>query len=189
MSRFTTTLITAVAAAIAAVAVVALPAIGGAGTKGTEKNNPDVSALAACLATHGLKGAPTTGRELKAWLASKEAADPRGVKTAIAACKGSVPDSGAPAGPDAQALITCLRSHGVDAPTAPDEFKPWLAEQQRGGGSKALDDALTACNMPLTPDAKAPAPSKPDCGAPAGKTGPPVEKPKQPASPSDTNGT
>ena len=189
MSRFTTTLIAAGAAAIAALTLVALPAIGDSGTKGTEKDNPDLSAFAACLATHGLKGAPTTGRELKAWLPSKEAADPRGVKAAIAACKPSVPDSGAPAGPDVQAMMTCVRSHGIDAPTAPADFKRWFGEQQRAGVSKALEDALIACKMALAPDAKAPVPAKPGCGAPAEKTQPPADKPKRPPSRSDTNGT
>jgi hypothetical protein len=189
MSRFTTTLIAAAAAAIAALAVVALPAIGDAGTAGPDKDNPDVSAFAACLATHGLTGAPTTGRELKAWLASKEAADPRGVKAAIAACDRSVPDLGAP-GPDVQAMITCVRSHGIDAPTAPDDFKRWVGEhQQRAGVSNALSDALIACKMARAPDAKATVPAKSNCGAPAEKTGPPADTPKQPASPSDTNGT
>jgi hypothetical protein len=189
MSRFKTTLIAAAAAAIAAIAVVALPAIGDTGGKGTETNNPDVSAFAACLARHGLEGAPTTGRELKEWLASKEGLDPRNVKTAIAACQSSAPDNGGPAGPDVQAMITCVRSHGIDAPTAPDDFKRWVGEQQRAGVSKALDDALIACKMALAPDAKAPVPAKPDCGAPAGKTGPRAGKPKQPASPSDTKST
>jgi hypothetical protein len=189
MSRFKTIVIAAAAATIAAITVVALPAIGDTGTKGTEKPNPDVSALAACLATHGLTGAPTTGRELKPWLASKERADPRGVKAAMAACDRSVPDLGAP-GPDVQAMITCVRSHGIDAPTAPDDFKRWVGEhQQRAGVSNALSDALIACKMALAPDAKAPVPGKPDCGAPAEKTGPPADKPKQPAAPSDTDGT
>jgi hypothetical protein len=189
MSRFTTTLIAAGAAALAALTLVALPAIGDSGTKRTEKDNPDLSAFAACLARHGLKGAPTTGRELKAWLPSKEAADPRGVKAAIAACKPSVPDSGAPAGPDVQAMITCVRSHGIDAPTAPADFKRWFGEQQRAGVSKALEDALIACKMALAPDAKAPVPAKPDCGGPAQKTGPRAEKPKRLPSRSDTDGT
>ena len=189
MSKFTTTLIAAAAAAAATLAVVALPAIGDAGTNGPAKDNPDVSALAQCLATHGLTGAPTTGRELKAWLASEEAADPTGIKAAISACDRSVPDLGAP-GPDVQATITCMRSHGIDAPTAPDDFKRWVGEQQqRAGVSNALTDALIACKLKLAPDAKAPVPAKPDCGASAKNTGPPADKQKRPASPSDTNGT
>jgi hypothetical protein len=188
MSKSRTTLIAAAAAAIATLAVVALPAIGDAGSKSPEKDNPDVSAFAACLATHGQPGAPTTGRELKAWLASKEAVDPRGVKAAIAACDRSVPDLGSP-GPDVQAMITCVRSHGIDAPTAPDDFKRWVGEQQqRAGVSNAVSDALIACKLARAPDAKAPIPAKPDCGAPTEKAGPPADKPKQPASPSDTDG-
>ena len=167
MSKSTTALIAAVAAAIAALAAVALPAIGESGTTGPETDNPDVSAFAACLVTHGLTGAPTTGRELKVWLASKEAADPRGVKAAIAACDRSVPDLGATR-PDVQALIACVRSHGIDAPTLPEDFKRWVGEQQR---SKALQEVLSACTTALAPAAKPGGPVNPDCGAPAKKAG------------------
>jgi hypothetical protein len=52
MSKSRTTLIAAAAAAIATLAVVALPAIGDAGSKGPDKDNPDVSAFAACLAAN-----------------------------------------------------------------------------------------------------------------------------------------
>lgn len=189
MRKFKTTLIAAALAATAALAVVALPAIGDAGNTGPGTNNPDVSAFAACLATHGLTGAPTTGRELKAWLASKEAADPSGAKAAMAACDRSVPDLGTTE-PDVQTMITCVRSHGIDAPTAPDDFKGWVGQQQqRAGVSNAVSDALVACKLAVAPDAKAPLLAKPDCGAQAEKTGPPADKPKRPSSPGVTKGT
>ena len=188
MSRFMTTLIAAATAAIAAVAVVALPATGDSGTNGTRSDTSGVSAPAACLAAHGLAGAPTTGPELKAWLADKTRTDPDRVGPAMDACQSSVPDGGAP-GPEAQAMISCVRSHGIDAPTAPGDFKRWIGEQQQAGASKALQNALIACKSALAPATKAPAPAKPDCGAPAGTGAPPAHKPKQPASPSDTNGT
>jgi cytochrome c553 len=118
MSRFTMALLAAAATAVTATALVALPAIGDSGTKGTDKN-PDLSGLAACLATHGLPGAPTTGRELKQWLAGK---DSDAVGAAMDACKDKVPEDSAP-GPDAATVIACVRSHGIDAPTAPADFK------------------------------------------------------------------
>jgi hypothetical protein len=168
MSRFTLTLIAAATAAVAAIAVVALPAIGDSGTKSPEKAD-DVSAFAACLTAHGLAGAPTTGADLKAWLARKEATNPSGVKAAIDACKRSVPGSSAP-GPDIEQMIACVRSHGIDAPTAPDDFKRWVGEQQNAGGSKALDDALVACKMALAPQVKPGGPGKPGaCGDDAAK--------------------
>jgi hypothetical protein len=177
MSRFTMTLLAAAAAAVAAIAVVALPAIGDSGTTGTG-NNPD---LAACLATHGLPGAPTNDPELKRWLAGKENQNPGAVRAAIDACK-PVDDGTSGSGPDAATVIACVRSHGLDAPTAPGDFKRWLAEQQQAGGSKSLDDALVACKIAPAPQDKTGNHGKFDCGAPTEK--PPAAKPK---TPSDTN--
>jgi hypothetical protein len=108
----------------AAATVVALPAIGDSRTTRTDQG-PDVG-LAACLAKHGLPGAPTTAPELKPWLAGQ---DPRVVGPTIDACKSSVPEDSAP-GPDPATIIACVRSHGTDAPTAPADFKRWLGEQQ-----------------------------------------------------------
>ena len=191
MNRSMTFLIATAAAATAAIvalAVVALPAIGDAGTTGTSGDNSDVSALGACLAAHGLTGAPSNGPDLKVWLADKTRSNPDRVGAAMDACQSSVPDSSSP-GPEVQAMIRCLRSHGIDAPTAPGDFKRWFGEQQQAGTSKALENALIACKSALAPDTKAPAAAKPDCGATAGTSGQPADKPKQPAAPSDTNGT
>jgi hypothetical protein len=164
MSRLTTTLIAAAAAALAAIAVVALPAIGDSGRKSPGVKATDESAFAACLRAHGLEGAPTTGEDLKPWLGRKEAADPQAVKAAIDACKRSVPGAGAP-GPDVDQMVTCVRSHGIDAPTAPDEFKRWVAQRQKAGDAQALDDALVACKMALAPEVKPGGPGKPGvCG-------------------------
>lgn len=187
MSKFTKTLIAAAAAAGAALAVVALPAIGDAGSGGTTRDN-SVSTLVACLAAHGLAGAPTAGPELKVWLGDKARANPDRVGSAMDACQGSVPQSSGP-GPEVHAMISCVRSHGIAAPTAPDDFKRWIGEQQQAGASKALQDALIACKGALAPDTKAPAPAKPGCGATGQPSGPPAAKPKQPASSSHTNGT
>jgi hypothetical protein len=186
MSRLTKVLIAAAAAAVAALAVVVLPAIGDAGTKGTEKGNPGVSTLAACLATHGLPGAPSTGPELKVWLGDK-ARNPDRVGAAMAACQQDVPDGGAPER-DVQAMISCVRSHGIDAPTAPGDFKQWMGEQQQAGASKALQDALAACKVSL-PQAKSGGSGARDCGAPPEKPASPADKRKQRARPSHSNGT
>ena len=187
MSRFTTTLVAAATAALAALAVVTLPAIGDAGGTGTKKDNPDLGALATCLAAHGLPGAPTTGTELKAWLGDK-ARDPDRVGAAMAACQQYVPEGGGQ-GPDFQTIISCVRGHGIDAPTAPGDFKQWIGEQQQAGASKALQDALAACKAALPPAAKSGGSGAPDCGTPAQKPGSPTDKPRQPATPTNTNGT
>lgn len=149
MSRLTMTLVAvAAAAALAATAVVALPAIGDSGTTGADQS-PDVSPLVACLARHGLPGAPPGSAELKPWLKDKEAQDPGAVHAALEACQSSVPDAGTP-GPDAATLIACVRSHGFDAPTSPVDFKRWLGQKHEAGDS-GVDDTVAACN-----DAQAP---------------------------------
>jgi hypothetical protein len=178
MRPFTkTVLAAAAAAALAAATVVALPAIGDSGTTGTDQR-PDAIGLAACLAKHGLPGAPTTAAELKPWLAGQ---DPRVIGPAIDACKSSTPEESAP-GPDPATIIACVRSHGIDAPTAPPDFKRWLlGEQKQTGRSKALDDALIACKIALAPQDKADNAGKPDCGTPTDKR--PATKP---ATPGDT---
>jgi hypothetical protein len=173
MRPFTKTVLAAAAAALAAAAVVALPAIGDSGTSGSDQG-PNVSGLAACLAKHGLPGAPTTAPELKPWLAGQ---DQDVVRAAIDACKPSMPQDSAP-GPDAATMIACVRSHGIDAPTAPADFKRWLAEQQQAGRSKALDDALVACKIAPAPQDNAASAGKSDCGAPTDK--PPATKPETP---------
>ena len=151
MSRFTLTLIAAATAAIAAIAVVALPAIGDSGGKPPGVKSDDVSAFAACLSDHGLPGAPTTGEDLKPWIARKEAANPQATHAALDACKRSVPDGG----PSIADIVKCVQNHGVDAPTAPDAFKTWVAEQERAGND-AVDNALRACKMELAPQAAKP---------------------------------
>jgi hypothetical protein len=175
-----TMLAAAAAAALAAIAVVALPAIGDSGTAGTDQS-PDVSGYAACLSAHGLPGAPSTAAELKPWLAGKASQDPGAVQAATDACQSKAPDAGA-SGPDPATMIACVRSHGIDAPADPADFKRWLGEQQPGGRSKALDDALVACKIEQGPQDKGDARSKPDCGAPADKP-----RAAKPAPQGDTN--
>jgi hypothetical protein len=167
MSKRMTAVIAAATAALAALAVVALPAIGDSGSKATGKDDPNLSALAACLSAHGLSGAPTTGPELKTWLAAKTNTDPDLVGTAMDACQSRVPDGGP--GPEVQAMITCVRSHGIDAPAAPDDFKRWLGDQEQAGPSKAVQDTLIACKAAPPDQTKPAAGAKSDC-APAGAT-------------------
>ena len=144
MSRLTmTVLAAAMAAALAATAVVALPAIGDSGTTGADQS-PDASALAGCLANHGLAGVPASSAELKPWLRAKEAQDPGAVHAAFDACQPSAPGAGAP-GRDAAPLIACVRRHGYDPPTSPVDFKRWLGQKHEAGNS-AVDDLVMACN-------------------------------------------
>ncbi len=178
MSRFTMTLIAAAVAAVAAVAVVALPAIGDSGTNGG--GDDGVRAYAACLAAHGLPGAPTNGMELKPWLVSHDADT---VGAATAACEDVAPGRAGRPGPDVEQMIACVRSHGVDAPSAPEDFKPWVGEHQ---SSKAVRSALIACKMAVAPDAKAGPPAGKGAGAP-GCDAPPAAKNDTPAQEPDTS--
>lgn len=179
MSRFMLTVVAAAVAAVAAVAVVALPAIGDNGN-GNGTPDPDVTALAACLRAHGLPGAPSDPTTLKPWIAAKQADNPLAVKRAMVACDHSQPDRRADKpgaqgpGPDADAVIACVRRHGIDAPTDPMAFKEWLAGQM-ANASSSLRAALQDCKI-LPPDAGAKQGGA-ACAAPTDK--PPADK--QPA--------
>jgi hypothetical protein len=41
-------------------------------------------------------------------------------------------------------LVTCLRAHGLDAPSTIDEFKPWLADQE-ASAPRTTEAAERAC--------------------------------------------
>jgi hypothetical protein len=180
MSRFTMTLAAAAAAAVAAIAAVALPAIGDPGTaRPRAGTDADFAKFVACLRANGLADAPTAPEELKPWLAAKEASDPQATEAAERACKAQLAKPGAGAGPSVEDFVACLRSHGVDAPTAPDAFKRWLAGQQPS-------EILRQCKLELDPGPKPGDPGKPgacsdDAKPPDGKAEPPAEKPEQPA--------
>jgi hypothetical protein len=180
MSRFTMTLAAAAAAAVAAIAAVALPAIGDPGTaRPRAGTDADFAKFVACLRANGLADAPTAPEELKPWLAAKEASDPQATEAAERACKAQLAKPGAGAGPSVEDFVACLRSHGVDAPTAPDAFKRWLAGQQPS-------EILRQCKLELDPGPKPGDPGKPgacgdDAKPPDAKAEPPAEKPEQPA--------
>jgi hypothetical protein len=180
MSRFTMTLAAAAAAAVAAIAAVALPAIGDPGTaRPRAGTDADFAKFVACLRANGLADAPTGPEELKPWLAAKEASDPQATEAAERACKAQLAKPGAGAGPSVEDFVACLRSHGVDAPTAPDAFKRWLAGQQPS-------EILRQCKLELDPGPKPGDPGKPgacgdDAKPPDAKAEPPAEKPEQPA--------
>jgi hypothetical protein len=185
MSRFMLALVAAAVTAVAAIAVVALPAIGDDGNGSTD---PDVTAFAACLRAHGLAGAPNDPATLKPWIAGQEADNPLAVKRAMVACDKTLPDKPAIArpGPDADALIACVRSHGIDAPTDPIAFKQWLA-QQTPTASSSLRTALKDCKIMPPDDAAKQGPPK--CVAPADKAPSdkqPADKRKEQQPPADS---
>jgi hypothetical protein len=179
MSRFTMTLATAAAAAIAAIAAVALPAIGDSGpARPRAGTDADFAKFVACLRANGLADAPAAPEELKPWLAAKATSDPQTTKAAEKACDAHLSKPVRGRGPSVEDFVACLRSHGVDAPTAPDAFKRWLADQEPS-------ETLRQCKLELDPGPKPGDPGKPGaCGdevKPAdGKTEPPAEKPEQP---------
>jgi hypothetical protein len=180
MSRFTMTLAAAAAAAVAAIAAVALPAIGDSGpARPRAGKDADFVKFVACLRANGLADAPMAPEELKPWLAAKEASDPQATEAAERACKAQLAKPVGGKGPSVEDFVACLRSHGVDAPTAPDAFKRWLSRQQPS-------DVLRQCKLELDPGPKPGDPGKPgacgdDAKPSADKAEPPAEQPEQPA--------
>jgi hypothetical protein len=180
MSRFTMTLAAAAAAAVAAIAAVALPAIGDSGpARPRAANDADFAKFVTCLRANGLADAPAAPDELKPWMAAKHASDPQATEAAERACKAQLANHVGDSGPSVEDFVACLRSHGVDPPTAPDAFKRWLADQKPS-------ETLRQCKLELDPGPKPGDPGTPGaCGDDAkpsvGKAEPPVEKPKQPA--------
>ena len=153
MSRFTMTLAAAAASAVAAIAAVALPAVGADSKtprRQAESGGAAFSAFVSCLRSHGLADAPADPAALKPWLGAKDASDPDTVKAATAACDDKLPPkpTGVAKGPDLEDLITCVRGHGIDAPTDPDAFKRWL---KGTADPSAVDAALRDCKMSLGP--------------------------------------
>jgi hypothetical protein len=175
MSRFMMTLAAAAAAAVAAIAAVALPAIGDSGTpRPSAGTDADFAEFVACLRANGLPGAPAAPEDLKPWLAARHTSDPQATEAAERACKVRMAKSVAGNGPNVEEFVACLRSHGVDAPTAPDALKRWLARQPPS-------DVMRQCKLELDPGPKPGDPGKPGgCGdevkPPAGQAEPPAEK-------------
>jgi hypothetical protein len=160
MSRFTMALAASAATAVAAIAVVALPAVGAGPKPSRQQAQPaaDFTTFVTCLRSHGLAGAPNDPAQLKPWLGAQETSDPDAVKGAMAACDKGRPEGKHGAdekrvvvrGPDIQELIACVRSHGLDAPTAPDAFKRWLADKDASDPG-AVAQVMGACKMALDP--------------------------------------
>jgi hypothetical protein len=145
----------ATAAAAAVAAALTLPA--GAQQNGAD---PKAAAIAACLHSHGAADAPSgaDALALKQWVAA-HSDDP-----AVGKC---LPESKAP-----DALISCLRAHGLTPPADLMQLKPWMVQQD---GTDAGRAALRACGVDMSPPDKAPAP---DCGGGAAKPAAPGDEQK-----------
>ena len=183
MRRIYFTLATAAASALAAAAIVALPAVGDepGGKPPGIVSDPDLAGLVACLRAHGLD-APTAGEAFKPWLAGQEASDPSATEAAERACRAEAPGVAKPAIPDE--FISCVREHGLDAPTAPAEFERWA---ERMKATDARDRILRECKLALDPGPKPDDAGKPgDCEAGARKK--PAES-RQSTGASDTRAT
>ena len=179
MSRFTMTLAAAATSAVAAIAAVALPAVGADSKTPRKQAKPDgdFAAFVSCLRSHGLADAPADPVALKPWLGAREGSDPDSVKAAMAACDDKLPDQRhevVRGGPDIEKIIACVRSHGLDAPTAPDAFKRWVADKE-ASDPDALDNAMRACKMELGPGKDVEKPGS--CGADAPKPADGAAKP------------
>jgi hypothetical protein len=170
MSRFTMTLAAAATSAVAAIAAVALPAVGADSKTPRKQAKPDgdFAAFVACLRSHGLADAPADPVTLKPWLGAREGSDGT-VEAALKACNATVPDKREVVkgpdmkGPDMKEFVACVRDHGLDAPTAPDAFKRWVADKEANDPG-AVDSVMRACKMALAPK-PSDGPAKPgSCG-------------------------
>jgi hypothetical protein len=153
MSRLTITLTAAAASALAAAAIVALPAVG-------DSPNPSPAALAACLRSHGLDGAPDDPVALKTWIGERASQDPLAVKGAMNACQEY--QTGGPDKPkfeqrrelsaaDVAKLVTCMRDNGLDAPSDPVALKRWLQQEQMAHPN-GVARVMPKCKMQLDPN-------------------------------------
>jgi cytochrome c553 len=197
MSRLTITLTAAAASALVAAAVVALPAIGDDSNNGPS----NVAALAACLRTHGLDGAPDDPAALKPWIAQRQSQDPLAVKRAMNACQEY--QTGGPDKPkfaekrelsasDVAKLVACMRDNGLDAPSDPVALKRWLQQEEQSHPDDVAR-VMPKCKMQLDPNPP-PKDAKPGvCGdeaKPGGESAKPEEtKPAEPSTSTSTEST
>jgi hypothetical protein len=143
MRRIPTMMASAGAAALTTLAVtVAVPAIGDEGGGGSPAQGP--AALAACLAAHGLPGAPTDDA-LKAWLGQRlDAGDDATAKQALEACAPK-PVAEADRAADEVKLRACLKDHGAAVPdVGGGDLKRWIIEHHTEAGTAA---ALEGCHL------------------------------------------
>ena len=151
-------------AATALAAAVTIPAL--AQESGGSAPDPGLARFTACLADHGVTvPAGLDGRGVKEWIGARQG--DATVAAALNACAG--PDDGQ----KVAELRACLRSHGADVGTAPDELKRRMLELSQTDAGRAI---LNACNAePAKPDAGKPAAG--DCGG--GRAEPaPSDKPE-----------
>jgi hypothetical protein len=188
MSRLTISLTAAAASALAAAAIVALPAIGD-----SSNPNPSPAALAACLRSHGLDGAPDDPVALKTWIRERETQDPDGVKGAMSACQEY--QTGGPDKPkfeerrelsdaDVAKIVACIRANGLDAPSDPVALKRWLQQEEQ---SHPDDVARVMPKCKMQPDPMPP-PKEAKPGV-CGDDAKPGDVPKPDATPEDSKGT
>jgi cytochrome c553 len=153
MSRLTITLTAAAASALAAAAMVALPAVG-------DSPNPSPAALAACLRSHGLDGAPDDPVALKTWIGERASQDPLAVTGAMKACQEY--QTGGPDKPkfekrrelsdaDVAKIVACIRANGLDAPSDPVALKRWLQQEEQSHPDDVAR-VMPKCKMQLDPN-------------------------------------
>jgi hypothetical protein len=189
MSRLTITLTAAAASALVAAATVALPALG----DDSDNASPSPAALAACLRSHGLTGAPDDPVALKQWIGQRQTQDPDGVKRAMLACEQY--QTGGPDKPkfekrrelsdaDVAKLVACMRDNGLDAPSDPVALKSWLTQEQQSHPDDVAR-VMPKCKMELDP---MPPPKDAKPGV-CGEDAKPGDAPKPDATPEDSKST
>jgi len=127
----------ATAAAAAVAAAITLPA--GANSA----SDPDAT-FVNCLRTNGVDiPADTRGFAIKQWLAAHDSQP--SVSDAIQKCAPDAKKDGGNGAVEVQKLIACLKDHGLQPPSAGDQLKQWLGDQE-GDAAKA---ALKACGVAI----------------------------------------
>ena len=114
-----------VIAATAVAAAVTIPAIADSGSGSGSGTDPKEVAFVNCMRTNGVDiPADTRGFAIKQWVAAHESQ--ASVGDALKKC---APDAKRGDSVGVQELTTCLKSKGLNPPTAPDQLKQWLGSQ------------------------------------------------------------
>jgi hypothetical protein len=114
-----------VIAATAVAAAVTIPAVADSGSGSGSGSDPNEAAFVNCMRTNGVDiPADTRGFAIKQWIAAHDSQP--SVNEALKKC---APDAKIGDGNGPAELIACLKSKGLNPPTAIDQLKDWIGSQ------------------------------------------------------------
>ena len=126
----------ATAAAAAVAAAITIPA-------GADSSSDPDAKFVNCMRTNGVDmPADLRGVAIKQWILAHDAPS---VEDAIKKCAPDSKKDGGNGAIEVQTLIACLKDHDLQPPSAPDQLKQWMGEQQ-GDAARA---ALNACGVQI----------------------------------------